>query len=228
MATAAEWGRSALRAAAIVTLAVAVFLVARRVILGADLFTIENARPLLSSVDGAHYRVHHEHAEPQQAADTLAALNGRVVGLMRALRGRYVRGPAGAAHPARREATARLLERYNPDNLAENSPNDPSGDTSYTIGKGAVVALCLRDRAAPGRGIHDLDTLTFVTLHEMAHIAVKEVDHPPQFWRAFRFLLEESEAAGVYSSANYAEAPRQYCGMRIDYNPRFDARTSSI
>lgn len=231
---AAVWGRRVLIAVVIVLVVLIVFFVARRLILGADRFTIENTRPVVSRVDGLRYRVHEGHSGPQKAADTLAELNARVVDLMRFLRARYARGSAGEIHPARRAAVQRLLARYNPDNLAENSPKDPSGDTSYTLDKGAVVAICLRERdptvlGDPGaHDIHDMDTLTFVTLHEMGHIAIDDVDHPPRFWSAFRFLLEEAEEAGIYTSPNFAARPRYYCGVKIDYNPRYDVATIPI
>lgn len=191
-------------------------------------YAISRTRGVVSRVDGMPYRVHEVHAGPQEAADMLAALNGRAIGLLRALRGRYARGADGARYPERRTATQQLLERYNPDSLAENSPKDPGGDTSYTLDKGAVIAICLRDPARAAGDIHDLDMLTFVTIHEMAHIAVKDIDHPPRFWGAFRFLLEEAEGAGVYTSVDYARTPRRYCGIQIDYNPRYDLGVKAL
>lgn len=201
------------------------YAVSRQLTHRADRFTIAQTNEVVSHIDGMPYRVHENHSGPQQAADTLAALNGRVLSLLRYLRREYVRG-GGARSPARRDIAARLLDRYNPDSLAENSPNDPSGDTSYTIDKGAVIALCLRDREA--QDIHDLDTLTFVALHELTHVAIKDTDHPPRFWEAFRFILEAAEAAGVFVSADYAAAPRTYCGIKIDFNPRYDKATASL
>ena len=194
----------------------------------ADRFTIGQARPLVSGVDGLPYRVHVAHSEPQRAADTLARLNARTVGLLRHLRAAYVRGAAGLARPARRRAAERLLARYSPDSLAENSPFDRAKDTSYTVDKGATVALCLRERGGAGDALHGLDTLTFVTFHEMAHIAVEEVDHPPRFWAAFRFLLEAAEEGGVYRSPDYAARPVRYCGLRVDYNPRYDPAVAPL
>jgi hypothetical protein len=216
-----EPGALALAALAVLVLAA---LAARR----ADRFTLERTRPVLSTLDAAAYRVHPspERGDAQAAADLLAAANARAIALLRRLRGLYARGPAGAAAPARRAATLRLLARYNPDNLAENSPRDPSGDTSYSLDKGAVIALCLRDRAS--FGLHDLETLTFVALHEMAHVALEELDHPPRFWATFRFLLEEAEAGGIYRSPDYARAPVTYCGVRIDHSPRWDPQIRSI
>lgn len=193
-----------------------------------DPFAIGRARPRSSRVDGMPYRVHPGHGAPEDAADMLAALNARVIRLLRSLRARYVWDlRRGADFPERRVAAVRLLARYNPDNLAENSPMDPGGDTSYTVGKGAVVALCLRERSRRAT-LHDLGTLTFVTLHELAHIAVDDIDHPPRFWRAFRFLLEEACLAGIYCSPDYSRMPVRYCGLDVDYNPAFDAKVASL
>jgi hypothetical protein len=129
--------------------------------------------------------------------------------------------------PQRQQAIARLLSKYNPNNLVENSPpKKPDGDTSYIINKGKVIAICLRDNKT-GQ-LHDLDTLTFVVLHEMAHITVEETDHPPHFWSAFRFLLEEAENAQIYYSPKYAENPQKYCGMTINYNPRYDEWVAAL
>jgi hypothetical protein len=191
-----------------------------------DRFTLDRTREVRSGVDGLPYRVHLVHGDPRAAADTMAELNRRAVELMRHLRGKYLRGPGRGAFPAREEATRRLLGLYNPDNLAENSPRDPEGDTSYTIDKGAILALCLREKGPGGpdaHGLHDLETLAFVTLHELTHIAVKVQDHPQAYWNAFKFVLQEAVEAGLLRGVDYARHPTVYCGMDIDYNPLFDA-----
>jgi len=219
---AGRYVRLAALAAAISMLAVVIYRIG-----SIDRFTISQTEAIVSGVDGMSYRVHPNHAGPQAAADTLAAINKNVVLLLRHLRMKYVRGAAGDASPARRHAAERILTRYNPDNLAENSPRDPDGDTSYSLDKGAVVALCLRSRG-PGEQIHDRETLMFVTIHELAHLSVDQLQHPPAYWRAFKFLLEEAEDAGVYRSPDYALTPRMYCGIPVDYNPRYDSTLQSL
>lgn len=199
-----------------------------------DRFSLDWTQEVHSGVDGLSYRVHGVHKDPSQAADTMAKLNRRAVELMRHLRRKYLRGPAREMFPARAHATERLLNLYNPDNLAENSPRDPEGDTSYTIDKGAILALCLREKNPARSGdsaahdIHDLETLTFVTLHELTHIAIEDVDHPPRFWRAFKFILEDAMEAGLIRGIDYGRHPTVYCGMDIDYNPLYDASLTPI
>jgi hypothetical protein len=222
-----DWGLRVAMAMIIALIVIAIYYGIRRLLYGSDRFTIDQTRPHLSRIDETNYRVHEGHADPQHAADMLAQLNGRVIALMRHLRNRYIRTVEPNVNPARRAAVAYLLARYNPDNLAENSPKDPSGDTAYSTNKGAVIALCLRDRIAPD-AIHDLSILTFVTLHEMTHIAIDAIDHPPEFWRTFRFLLEAAEEAGIFTSPHYVEHPVKYCGVLVNYTPRWDAGIVAI
>lgn len=193
-----------------------------------DKFTLDRTRGVRSGLDGLEYRVHLAHGNSAAAADTMANLNARVVELLRFLRKKYLRSPGGRRFPGREVAVRRLLGLYNPDNLAENSPRDPEGDTSYTIDKGAILALCLREKDPARSGdpashdIHDLETLTFVTFHELTHIAIKDLDHPRRFWQAFKFILQDAREAGLLQGVDYSRRPTVYCGMDIDYNPFFD------
>ncbi len=188
-------------------------------------FTLDQTSSVRSALDGSSYRVHGQHHNPGAAANTLAELNGRTVELLRHLRRKYTNNTVS---PARAAATERLLRLYNPDNLAENSPHDPDGDTSYTIDKGAIVALCLR--AGDGQQLHDTETLTFVSFHELAHIAIEDMDHPPRFWQTFKFLLEEAHEAGLTRAVDYGVTPVTYCGgrMEINYNPLYDVSLHSV
>lgn len=187
-----------------------------------------------SDVDGRHYRVQEGQPDPRRAADLLARIHERVVALCRALRRQWLWPGLSTPEPLQRTYARNLLARYNPDTILENSPNDPSGDTSYTIDKGRVVALCLRERDPTASGdpevqdLHDLETLTFVAFHEMAHVATDAVDHPPEFWACFRFLLETAERENIYTSPRYQERPVEYCGTVIDYNPRYGGASAPV
>jgi len=217
-------------------LAILVVLLCILIILGGakvinrDRFTIDQASEVIATTDGQPYLVHESYDDYQQAANLLSHLNARIIVLMRALREKYIRGPAGDEHPKRRQAVLLMLSRYNPDNLVENAPDDPSGDTAYSLDKGAIFAICLRERkraVADGEGparneLHDLDVLTFVTLHELSHVAVEVRDHPPEFWSTFAFILNEAAIAGVYVSPDYSQDPQSYCGLKVNYTPSMD------
>ncbi|MHB8736933.1 MAG: hypothetical protein ACYC6M_16640 [Terriglobales bacterium] len=220
-------------------------LLARRVA-RSDKFTLSNAVYVRSRVDGMPYKVHPQHTDPQGAADILASTNARLVKLMKRLKDKY-RSPAWRAqYPARATAMKKLLERYSPDNLVENSPLDPEGDTAYVRDKGLVMALCLRERDPALkkclRGgctgvnpktmrLHRPDTTFFVAVHELAHIAIDDVDHPPRFWSAFKFLLTEAHEGGkesLLANDDFARAPITYCGLAVDYNPYYDPRVATL
>lgn len=188
-------------------------------------FSIKNTRSIMASHDGEFYRVHNS-PDGGDAANALARLHGFIITLLRYLRKKYL---INRNQPqARVIAVEKLLSRYNPDNLVENSPDNPEGDTAYSLDKGAVMAICLRDKR-PGKygKIHDMEILIFVTIHEMAHIALDCYDHPPEFWSMFKFLLEEAENAGIFSSPDYASEPQNYCGVLINYSPKWDRSLTS-
>jgi hypothetical protein len=201
-------------------------------------FTVENTVAMRAR-DGATYRVHPAHRDPRGAADRLAMMNERLVALMRVLRQKYARDPeACRRYPRRCAAVRNLLRRYDANKLAENSPLDPSGDTSYVINKGKLLALCLRERPAGG-GCADgscavdvdflgLDLLTFVSIHELTHMAIDALDHPKEFWQTFAWLLKEAEAARILAPARYDLRPAMYCGLKVDYTPAYDPNITLI
>ncbi len=200
-------------------------------------YMVGNTRPVHSDVDGDTYRVHMEHDDPGAAADTLAYLNNQSIQLMAYLRRRYLprSGSSTQLGSERAMVAQKILDRYDRDRLAESSPNNPEGDTSFTLNKGTLLALCLREKDPTGIGsslvhdMHDRDILWFVTIHELAHLGIDESGHPPKFWSCFKYLLEASEAAGLAPRGgwpNYSLGPVQYCGLSIDYNPLFDPETS--
>ena len=197
-------------------LSVIILLIVILVILYNKKFTIHNTKWVYSHVDGMFYKVHQNHKDTQkEAADTMARINQRLIEILRHLRDNY-----DGDNNDEKVFIKKLLARYNFDNLVENSPTNFKNDTSYTINKGSVLALCLRDKKT--NKIHDLNTLTFVALHEMTHIALEDVNHPRSFWVLFKFLLKEAEKSGVYTSRNYSIKPKVYCGMTIEYNPAYD------
>lgn len=195
-------------------------------------FSIFNTTSCMrSTIDDQCYRVHKEHMDDAiSAADMLAKINRRNVKLLKHLKKKYTaagRDPAGM-NQERVLSTQRLLRNYNPDHIFENSPKDITGDTSYTINKGTTIALCLRNKNPVTEGskklykLDELNTLMFVDLHELSHIATVEEDHPPEFWSTFKFVLQEAVEIGIYTPIDYSQAPVQYCGIKITNSPLFD------
>ena len=68
----------------------------------------------------------------------------------------------------------------------------------------------------------DLDTLTFVAIHELSHVMTKSVGHKAEFWQNFKFLLENAKEAKIHQPVDYKSEPAEYCGMTITDNPYYD------
>ena len=100
----------------------------------------------------------------------------------------------------------------------EEAPNDDG--SSYTINKGELMALCLREKKG-NHPFHDYNTLQFVMIHEMAHITSISEGHNQEFITNFRFLLREANKLGYYQPVNYAASPINYCGINVTNNPYY-------
>ena len=86
--------------------------------------------------------------------------------------------------------------------------------TSYTVNKGDVIVMCLRSSVLDK--IHDNNTLSYVAIHECAHILSTGIGHGDEFVKNFKFLLGISKKIGIYKPTDYTKKPQEYCGMTID------------
>jgi hypothetical protein len=164
-----------------------------------------------SATDGEVYAVQ-DLPNKQKAAEMLAQIKANMEKVAE-----YYRQPEFAPdRPAQL-----LVERFNPENIMENSMT--SKDTSYSENKGEKIVLCLRDKTrAPEYPFVEMNTVMFVVLHEMAHLMTEQLStgkHTSEFWANFRRLLEDASKIGVYSPVNYSRTPVDYCGMQITDSP---------
>jgi hypothetical protein len=189
--------------------------------------TISRVKLVKSNIDQQYYQVHIDHQNLQIAADMMATVNAKLIRLQKHLIHKYLRSGYQGTNYEGFNIAQRVSTMYNFKNLVENSPHNADGSTSYTIGKGDVIALCIREKSSAAY-LHQVHVVTFVAIHELAHIATKLQHHPDGFWVVFRFLLTECENAGIYISTDYGRYPQIYCGMRIDYNPLFDQTIEPI
>lgn len=119
------------------------------------------------------------------------------------------------------ERTQRLVNGFNPNSISETLPT--SKLTAYSENKGEKIALCLNKNKKKGEDdLIDINTLTFVALHELSHIMTKSVGHKSEFWENFKFLLENAKTAQIYNPVDYNKSPSEYCGMTLSDNPYFD------
>jgi hypothetical protein len=171
-----------------------------------------NLKCIVSNVDGETYCVR-ERAKLELAADLLAKVTNKCKELVV-----YV----GEKYKDKGDERVRLLvENFDPKRVSETLPT--SEFTAYSENKGEKIAFCLNKKKEGGKLI-DLDTLTFVAIHELAHVMTKEEGHKLVFWQNFKFLLENAKEAGIYHPVNYKQNPTEYCGMHITDNPYYDLK----
>jgi hypothetical protein len=117
------------------------------------------------------------------------------------------------------ERTQRLVKGFNPTKISETLPT--SELTAFSENKGEKIAFCL-NKKKNGSKLIDINTLTFVALHELSHVATKSVGHGQEFWQNFKWVLQNAKEAGIYSPIDYKKNPEEYCGMNINDNPYYD------
>ena len=146
--------------------------------------------------------------DKQPACEMMANIHEKLNTLIN----RYKNDPATLADPR----VQTMIERFRPENMCENSVH--SDTTSYSENKGDRIVVCLRDKAPP-YALVDENTVTFVVLHEMAHLMTTTIGHTPEFWANFRRILHDAVGVGIYQPVNYARSPVEYCGMKITDSP---------
>jgi hypothetical protein len=161
---------------------------------------------VLSTVDNRRYLVRNL-PDKKQAADKLAIINGRIRRFIATM----------DAHSENVEMVRRIIDRFNGE-ITE-SRHD-SRYTSFTENKGSKISLCIRDgRQGQPRITDDDNTMSFVILHEIAHIASVSTGHTKEFWDNFRYLLKFAIQHGFYKYVPYHQRPQQYCGTLIAETP---------
>lgn len=167
-----------------------------------------NLKCIVSDVDGQQYCVR-ERSKLQLAADLLAKTTQKMKGLVKYMKKEY----------GDRENVKRLVDGFRPKKIVEILPT--SKFTAYSENKGQKLAFCVT-KTKLGDQLIDENTLMFVAIHEMSHIATKSVGHTNEFWSNFKFLLQNAVKMGIYKPKNYKKKNMLYCGMKITDNPYYD------
>lgn len=165
---------------------------------------------IISTVDGNKYCVR-DRKKLQSAADLLAKVSNNCKKLVDYMKNK---------HPDN-DFVMRLATGFNPKKIMETLPT--STYTAYSENKGEKIAFCLnKNSKSDNDHMIDEHTLTFVAIHELAHIGTKSVGHKTDFWENFKFLLENAKEAGIHDPVDYKQTPESYCGMKIRDNPYHD------
>lgn len=157
--------------------------------------TFDNTQYLVRNVDDKH-----------KAANILALIKSNMLKLISHLKNNIDKFPDNTQY------IKDIVKRTKVIHIIESSSNEKY--TSYTINKGEKIVFCLRSKLF--NNIHDMNTLMYVVIHEMAHIGCPEYGHTPLFKEIFKFLLIESININIYTPIDYRLKPQDYCGMTIN------------
>lgn len=163
---------------------------------------------IIASKDGNRYCVR-ERVKMELAANLLADVTEKMKDTVNFIKQKYPEDPR----------TQRLVDGFNPKKISETLPT--SELTAYSENKGEKIAFCL-NKSKNGTKLIDINTLTFVALHELSHVATESVGHKQEFWQNFKWVLQNAKEAGIYSPVDYKKYPEEYCGMTINDNPYYD------
>jgi len=184
-----------------------VLIIALRIYYESDAFQL---KCIIASKDGHTYCVR-ERQKLELAANLLASVSEKCKLLITYLKGKYPGDPR----------VHRLVKGFNPKTISETLPT--SKLTAYSENKGEKIAFCL-NTTKDGDKLIDINTLTFVAIHELAHVMTTSIGHKQDFWHNFKFLLINAKDANIYKPVDYKKNPQPYCGMDITDNPFFDLK----
>jgi hypothetical protein len=152
-----------------------------------------------SSVDNRTYTVKNNSLK-HQSADLLATVNYRLCRLITSMKKDIIK-----------QDFVDRLDKFNPSNTQENVFNI---DTTYTLNKGSSMQFCMGPRDSD-LVLYDINTMMYVAVHELAHIASVSVGHTDEFKTNFKILLNKAIDIGVYNYIDYSKQPIDYCGINL-------------
>lgn len=183
-----------------------IIIIAYKIYITSDTF---NLRCIISDINGNTYCVR-DRTKLKLAANKLANLNIKLNKLVKHL---------GETYPDK-DNVKRLVKRYNPKAFVETLPT--SEYTAYSENKGEKLAFCLDTEKNNNSKLIDDNTLMYVALHELSHIASVSIGHNDEFWDNFKFIIIEAKKIQIYNPIDYKNNNARYCGMNITDNPYYD------
>ena len=183
-----------------------IIIIGYKIYITSDVF---NLRCIISDINGNTYCVR-DRTKLKLAANKLANLNNKLNSLVKHL---------GETYPDK-DNVKRLVKRYNPKAFFETLPT--SEYTAYSENKGEKLAFCLDTEKNNNGKLIDDNTLMYVALHELSHIASISIGHNDEFWNNFKFIITEAKKIQIYNPIDYNKNNARYCGMNITDNPYYD------
>ena len=178
-------------------------------------FVYDGTESVQSTIDNKVYKVRRGH-DKQLRADILAVINGKFAIIVNTLS----KDPSFNQKPEVR----RLIQNWNSGVTIKEIGNMES-DAAYVINK-KNMSFCLQKRKDQ-LVLEDLNLITYVAIHELAHIMSIETGHGSEFIENFEFLLKYSKALiyydpllkrqlPVYIQLNQLNTSDSYCGVNLE------------
>jgi hypothetical protein len=181
------------------------------VILLFKIYIFDGTVEQLSQVDNKYYKVRNG-KDKQQKANLLALINLKLQHLVNNLAKdpRYITDPA----------VQRLIKNWNKGVTLKETGNMES-DAAYVINK-RYMSFCIKDSTR----LEDTNLMTYVGIHELAHIMSISTDHDREFINNFQFLLGYSanlvfqnpltgSTEKLYIPLSQLNTADNYCGVKI-------------
>ena len=169
-----------------------------------------NLKCIIATADGNRYCVRNRE-KLNEAANLLASVTNKCKQLVNYMK---------ETHP-NDTRVKKLVAGFNPKSISETLPT--SELTAYSENKGEKIAFCL-NTTKNGDTLIDINTLTFVAIHELSHIMTTTIGHKQEFWQNFKFLLENAKESNIYIPVDYKKQSTEYCGLTINDNPYYDLK----
>jgi len=169
-----------------------------------------NLKCIIATEDGNRYCVRNRE-KLNEAANLLASVTNKCKQLVNYMK---------ETHPSDTRVK-KLVAGFNPKSISETLPT--SELTAYSENKGEKIAFCL-NTTKNGDTLIDVNTLTFVAIHELSHIMTTTIGHKQEFWQNFKFLLENAKESDIYIPVDYKKQSTEYCGLTINDNPYYDLK----
>ena len=170
-----------------------------------DTYYVNQTEYVRSTINNNEYLVR-SLPDKQAAADLLANIAKKLDETVDALKRDYPTDPR----------TIRVLQNFRSDKINEGSENTKY--TSYSINKGEKIVFCLRQKDEQ-KTLMDLNTMVFVALHELGHIATESIGHNKEFWENFKWILRIAVKEKIYTFQDFNKEPKGYCGIQITDQP---------
>jgi hypothetical protein len=173
----------------------------------------KNSLKLIEAHNGNKYYVRDE-KDKLLAANLLAQIEERLY----KIRDHCISNIDNPDYDTYRKYFVRLKKKFHRNRTQIYENTTKKGSTSYSVNKGEELVFCIRHRKKNKKKLHNINTVMYVAIHELAHIACPEIGHTPLFNQIFRFLLNVGIEIGVYTHEKYRKTRPEYCGMTLNTN----------